>query len=116
MPQTPQSSPLGLNTYQGPWLPQQVKHLLNRTLFGAKMADIQYFGAKTVVQAVDELLNVPSTLPTPPLNDYTTTNGVNGFEIKSIKVLPSGYLMATTIGSGLNNRFVKFSPFAVMTK
>lgn len=41
---------------------------------------------------------------------------VNGFEIKSIKVLPSGFLMATTTGTGLNNRFVKFSPFAVMTK
>lgn len=41
---------------------------------------------------------------------------VNGFEIKSIKVLPSGYLMATITGTGLNNRFVKFSPFAVMTK
>jgi uncharacterized protein (DUF1800 family) len=77
MPQTPQSSPLGLNTYQGPWLPQQVKHLLNRTLFGAKMADIQYFSTKTVVQAVDELLNVPATQPSPPLNDYTTTNVID---------------------------------------
>lgn len=41
---------------------------------------------------------------------------VNGFELKSIKVLPSGYLMATITGTGLNNRFVKFSPFAAMTK
>lgn len=41
---------------------------------------------------------------------------VNGIEIKSIKVLPSGFLMATLTGTGLNNRFVKFSPFAVMTK
>ena len=77
MPQTPQSSPLGLNTYQGPWLPQQVKHLLNRTLFGAKIADINYFSTKTVVQAVDELLNVPATQPSPPLNDYTTTNVID---------------------------------------
>lgn len=40
---------------------------------------------------------------------------VNGFEIKSLKVLPSGYLMAT-IGDSINSKFIKFSPFATMAK
>jgi len=72
MPSTPQSSPLGLNIYSGPWLPLQTKHLLNRTLFGAKASDIKYFNAKGLVATVDELLNITNTIPSPPLNDYNT--------------------------------------------
>jgi hypothetical protein len=43
---------------------------------------------------------------------------VNGFEIKDMKVLPSGYIMASIgIGTlGLDSRFAKFSPFGVMIK
>ena len=73
MPNSPQSSKLGLNTYAGPWLALQTKHLLNRTMFGAKAADISYFKSKGLVASVDELLNVPATLPLPPVNDYNTT-------------------------------------------
>ena len=73
MPNSPQSSKLGLNTYAGPWLALQTKHLLNRTMFGAKAADINYFKSKGLVASVDELLNVPATLPLPPVNDYNTT-------------------------------------------
>ena len=74
MPLTPQSSSLGLNTYSGPWLPVQTKHLLNRTLFGAKASDIKYFNAKGLVATIDELLNVTNSVPTPPLNDYNTAS------------------------------------------
>ena len=74
MPLTPQSSSLGLNTFTGTWLPIHTKHLLNRTLFGAKAADIKYFNAKGLVASVDELLTITSSLPTPPLNDYNTTS------------------------------------------
>ena len=74
MPSTPQSSSLGLNTYAGPWQATQAKHLLNRAMFGAKVADINYFKSKGVVASVDELLNVPATLPAPPLNDYNTNS------------------------------------------
>jgi len=73
MPSTPQSSTLGLKTYAGPWTLQQTKHLLNRTMFGAKAADISYFKAKGLLGSVEELLNVSTTLPPPPLNDYTTS-------------------------------------------
>ena len=77
MPATPQSSTLGLNPYQGPWTLAHTKHLLNRTMFGAKAADINYFKTKGVVASVDELLNVPSSLPTPPLNDYNTSSFID---------------------------------------
>jgi uncharacterized protein (DUF1800 family) len=69
----PKTSTLGLATYNGIWLTQQTKHLLNRTMFGAKAADIAYFSAKGLIASVDELLNLPvSTIP-PPLNDYNSS-------------------------------------------
>jgi uncharacterized protein (DUF1800 family) len=40
-------------------------------MFGAKKADIDYFKAKTMSQAVDELLNPTAPLPSPPVNDYS---------------------------------------------
>jgi uncharacterized protein (DUF1800 family) len=73
MPLTPQTSALGLTTYKGSWLPQQTKHLLNRTLFGAKATDIKYFLDKGVIASVDELLNVQSSTIPPPLNEYNST-------------------------------------------
>ncbi len=73
MPANPQSSSLGLNTYKGTWQYLQTKHLLNRTLFGAKAADITYFKNLGLTAAVDELLNISTSLPTPPLNDYSST-------------------------------------------
>lgn len=63
-------SPLsGLNNYTGPWTLNEAAHLLKRTMFGAKKADIDYFLTKTLNEAVDELLNNTST-PSPPLRDY----------------------------------------------
>lgn len=73
MPTSPQASTLGLKTYQGAWAPIQVKHLLNRTMFGAKASDISYFKLKGLTATVDELLNIPTTPIPPPLNDYNTT-------------------------------------------
>lgn len=73
MPTSPQASTLGLNTYQGAWTVLQVKHLLNRTMFGAKAADISYFKLKGLTATVDELLTIPTTPIPPPLNDYNTT-------------------------------------------
>lgn len=39
----------------------------------------------------------------------------NGFEIKDMSVLPSGFLKITMSG-GLNGRFIKVSPFAIILK
>jgi len=61
----------GLNPYAGPWTTNEVAHLLKRTMFGSKKADVDYFKAKTMSQAVDELLNPTAPLPSPPVNDYS---------------------------------------------
>ncbi|HEX5655496.1 MAG TPA: DUF1800 domain-containing protein [Chitinophagaceae bacterium] len=61
----------GLNPYSGPWTRNEVQHLLKRTMFGSKKADIDYFLGRTMSQAVDELLNPTAPLPAPPVNDYS---------------------------------------------
>jgi hypothetical protein len=55
---------------------------------------------------------------TNPTNKKVVTNAliVNGFEIKSISVLPSGFLKIITSSGGINGGFIKVSPFAVVVK
>lgn len=60
----------GINPYNGPWTTNEVIHLLKRTMYGAKWADIQYYKSKTISQTVDELLNNPYANLSPPVNDY----------------------------------------------
>jgi uncharacterized protein (DUF1800 family) len=64
----------GLAAYNGTWTAKEVAHLLKRTMFGAKPADIAHFLAMTPSAAVDELLNVPTSLPAPPLKNYDNTD------------------------------------------
>lgn len=59
----------GLNPYAGNWTTNEVMHLLKRTMFGAKKADIDYFLTLSPDAAIDELLNAV-TVPTPPVRDY----------------------------------------------
>ncbi len=59
----------GLNPHSGPWTTNEVAHLLKRTMFGAKKADIDYFLAMSPSAAVDELLNNIPVVST-PLRDY----------------------------------------------
>jgi uncharacterized protein (DUF1800 family) len=61
----------GLQEYAGTWDTPQVVHLLKRTLFGAKLQDIQYFKTRTVQQAVNELLQPAAAPSTFPLNNYS---------------------------------------------
>ena len=63
----------GLQPYKGPFTYNEVAHLLKRTMFGAKVADIAYFSGRTASQAVDELLNPASPLPAPPVKEYNET-------------------------------------------
>ena len=51
----------GVLPYAGAWTKKEAVHLLRRTMFGAKPADINYFLSKSMSDAVDELLN-----PLPP--------------------------------------------------
>lgn len=63
----------GIDPYTGTWGTNEVIHLLKRTMFGAKKADVDYFTSKTMHQAVDELLNPTAPAPLPPVKEYTTS-------------------------------------------
>lgn len=63
----------GINPYTGAWGTNEVIHLLKRTMFGAKKADIDYFLTRTMSQAVDELINPVAPNPAPPVKEYTTS-------------------------------------------
>jgi uncharacterized protein (DUF1800 family) len=69
----------GTNPYTGPWTTNEVIHLLKRTMFGAKKADVDYFATLTMSQAVNELLNPAAPNPAVPVKEYatSTTLGVN---------------------------------------
>lgn len=69
----------GINPYTGAWSEQEIVHLLKRTMFGAKKADVDYFKTRTMSQAVDELLTPAAPNPAPPVKEYvtSTTPGVN---------------------------------------
>jgi uncharacterized protein (DUF1800 family) len=60
-----------LTPYTGAWGPAQIKHLLRRTTFGLKKTDIDFFSSMSMTQMVNQLLAVPSSLPSPPVNDYS---------------------------------------------
>lgn len=62
----------GLDLYKGAWTGNEVIHLLKRTMFGARKADVDYFTSKTFLQSVDEILNPIAGLPDPPVKEYTT--------------------------------------------
>jgi uncharacterized protein (DUF1800 family) len=62
----------GLAPYTGAWGTNEMIHLLKRTMFGASISDINYFRGRTLTQAVDELLNPASPLPSPPVNEYNS--------------------------------------------
>ncbi|HMP88370.1 MAG TPA: DUF1800 domain-containing protein, partial [Lacibacter sp.] len=64
----------GVQPYQGPWTQQEVVHLLKRTMFGARPADITYFLGKSMTAAVEELLTPTAPLPSPPVKEYAETN------------------------------------------
>jgi len=63
----------GLNPYAGQWTTNEVIHLLKRTMFGAKKADVDYFLGRTVSQSVDELMNPTAPNPIPPIKEYVTS-------------------------------------------
>ena len=56
----------GLTPYSGTFGREQVIHLLKRTMFGAKRADVDFFATKTLAQTLDILLTAaptPTSLP-----------------------------------------------------
>jgi uncharacterized protein (DUF1800 family) len=63
----------GINAYAGAWTDQEIVHLLKRTMFGAKKADVEYFRGKTMDQVVNELLTPTAPNPNPPVKEYVTS-------------------------------------------
>ena len=63
----------GIDAYTGPWTEQEVVHLLKRTMFGVKRADVNYFKNLSMSQAVQELLNPTAPDPAPPVKEYVTS-------------------------------------------
>jgi uncharacterized protein (DUF1800 family) len=66
-------------------------------MFGAKAADITNFNSKGLIASVDELLNIPTTLPSPPLNDY------NSSTVTDPNVSPGSTWVNDITGDGILN-------------
>ncbi len=61
----------GLEPYTGPWDYEHAAHLLRRTTFGVKKADVETLLALTMDAAVNMVLNVAAEpVPDPPVNNY----------------------------------------------
>jgi uncharacterized protein (DUF1800 family) len=60
----------GLNSYSGSWGKPEALHLLRRTGYGFKKADLDAVLALSMTNAVSTILNVNTTPPLPPVNSY----------------------------------------------
>jgi uncharacterized protein (DUF1800 family) len=60
----------GLSPYTGTWGKAEVLHLLRRTGYGFKKADVDTLLAMSMTNAVNAVLNVNTTPPSPPVNSY----------------------------------------------
>ncbi|NJM80752.1 MAG: DUF1800 domain-containing protein [Flavobacterium sp.] len=60
----------GLNVYSGVWTDRQAIHLLKRTGFGFRKTDLDTIIGLSMTQAVDLILNIDQTVPSPPINNY----------------------------------------------
>ncbi|HQT58180.1 MAG: hypothetical protein B7X86_09855 [Sphingobacteriales bacterium 17-39-43] len=63
----------GLSAFSPPFARKEIIHLLKRTLFGTKQADIRILSGKTLSEGLDILLNA-EIVPDPPLNNYNDAN------------------------------------------
>jgi uncharacterized protein (DUF1800 family) len=85
VPQSTTSTNTGLTPYTGAWTRNEVYHLLKRTMFGAKKADVDYFLTRTMSQSIDELINPTAPLPPPPVKEYDT---VGALTMPDTNILP----------------------------
>lgn len=63
-----------LSSYAGPWNKNVVRHLLRRTMFGAKRADIAYFEGLGLANSIAQLLDDSTALPAPPVKEYNSSS------------------------------------------
>ncbi|WP_395075192.1 DUF1800 family protein [Flavobacterium sp.] len=108
----------GLNPYTGAWTVSQAIHLLRRTGFGHKKVDVDTLLGLSLNNAVNLILNVNATPPSPPINYYNNIepdeNGLpygadwtnNAFNSDDIGNDSNGYrtasLAAWSLGLALN--------------
>jgi uncharacterized protein (DUF1800 family) len=93
---TPVRTFSGINPYTGVWGKNEIVHLLKRTMFGAKKADVDYFATRTLNQTVDELINPTASNPNPPIKEYITTTTLG-------TVPDTNILQGTTWVNDINN-------------
>ena len=67
----------GLTAYSGNWTSNEVRHLLKRTLFGAKKSDVDYFLSLSCNDSVNELLNTVAAV-SPPVREYGLLTDATG--------------------------------------
>jgi hypothetical protein len=66
------ASTAGISPYTGTFGRTQIRHLLRRTMFGAKPADVDFFSGKTLAKTISTLVTTTPE-PAPPLNHYSGT-------------------------------------------
>jgi uncharacterized protein (DUF1800 family) len=89
----------GLTPYSGTFGREQVIHLLKRTMFGAKKADVDFFAGKTLAQTMTILMTPPTVAPEPPLRYYTASTTVGVAD----DVMPIGATWVTAPENGNYN-------------
>ncbi len=85
----------GMNPYSGSWTENEVIHLLKRTMFGSKKADVDYFKNLSMSQAVDILMNPTAPEPPVPIKEYATSGAAANPD--------TGVLQGTTWINDINN-------------
>ncbi len=97
----------GLTPYTGTFGKEQIIHLLKRTMFGAKRADVDFFVGKTLSDTMDILMTPAPTPTNLPLRNYADSTRCTGGE-KAYCELPifgSTTLATTPIGeTWVNNQ------------
>lgn len=87
----------GLAPYTGAFGTAEVLHLLKRTTFGATKDDLDYFSSKTMDQAVDEILSIDYTPPSPPINNYNTASAID-------PLIPAGQTWVNNYNGNFNGQ------------
>jgi uncharacterized protein (DUF1800 family) len=98
----------GLTPYAGAFGREQIIHLLKRTMFGAKRADVDFFVGKTLAQTMNILMTSEPTPANPPLRHYIDdarcTAGDNTYcEIAPVTVATSTKIGQTWVNNVENN-------------
>src|SRR5687768_11815413 len=86
-----------LKKYKGKWGQAEVKHLLKRTLFGAKKGDIDHLASKSLRYSIHQLLHTEEAMPAPPINNY------NDDKYTDEEIQPGTTWITATKVSGMNS-------------